>query len=138
MVNDRLGFAMLSVGKIVDHYGIPKTTLYRKMESGEISFKKQNGKRLIDPAEIERVFPQWNKREFPTEHNGTNDGNSDLVESLRDHIRNLERSNEDLRIRLDRAESERGMVLRLLSDQRSNSNDDPPPKKKKKKKRKKR
>ncbi|MBC8285880.1 MAG: helix-turn-helix domain-containing protein [Nitrospinae bacterium] len=131
---------MLSVGQVLEKFKIPKTTLYRKMESGEISFKKQNGKRVLDPAEVERAFPQWNKREFPTEHNGTNDGNSDLVDSLRDNIRILERSNaslessnEDLRNRLDRAENERGQVLRLLTDQRSSSADDPPPKNKKKK-----
>jgi hypothetical protein len=120
---------MLTVGKVLEHYDIPKTTLYRKMESGELSFQKHNNKRLIDPAEIERCFPQWNKREFPTEHNGATDGNSDLVNSLRDQIRILERTNEDLCTRLDRAEDERGLVLRLLSDQRA---DDPPPKKKSK------
>ena len=124
---------MLSVGKVLEHYGIPKTTLYRKMDSGEISFKKQNGKRVLDPAEVERAFPQWNKREVPPELNGTIDGNSDLVDSLRDQIRILERTNEDLCARLDRAESERGLVLRLLSDQRA---DDPPKKKKAKGKKK--
>jgi hypothetical protein len=118
---------MLSVGQVLEKFKIPKTTLYRKMESGEISFKKHNGKRLLDPAEVERAFPQWNKREFPPEHNGTKDGNSDLVNSLRDQIRILERTNEDLCTRLDRAEDERGLVLRLLSDQRA---DDLPPKKK--------
>ena len=81
---------LLTVAQVLEHFGIPKTTLYRKMEIGEISFQKQGKKRLIDPAEVERAFPQWNKREVPSEHNGTYDGNSDLVKSLRDQIRILE------------------------------------------------
>ena len=117
---------MLTVAQVLEHYKIPKTTLYRKMDSGDISFQKQGTKRLLDPAEVERAFPQWNKREVSPEHNGTNDGNSDLMKSLRDQIRILERSNEDLMRRLDRAENERSQVLRLLTDQRV---DDPPQKK---------
>ena len=132
------GSMMLTVAQVLEHYKVPKTTLYRKMDDGSISFQKQGTKRLLDPAEIERAFPQWNKREVPPEQNGTGDGNSDLVESLRDQIRHLERSkedqirilersNEDLKTRLDRAEDERSQVLRLLTDQRV---DDPPKKKK--------
>ena len=118
---------MLTVAQVLEHYKIPKTTLYRKMEDGSISFQKQGTKRILDPAEVERAFPQWNKREVPPEHNGTGDGNSDLVESLRDQIRHLERSNTDLMGRLDRSEDERSQVLRLLTDQRVY---DPPKKKK--------
>ena len=121
---------MMTVAQVLEHFSVPKTSLYRKMESGDLPFQKQGKKRLLNPGDVEVAFPQWNKRTVPPEQNGTPEGNVDLVESLRANIRNLELSNQDLRDRLTKSDEERSLVLRLLTDQRS-SVDDPPPKKKK-------
>ncbi len=105
------------------------STITRAVKTGRLSVRVlDNGRKAIDPVELERVFPsdrpqpcaaRQDKQEM---HDHANDQllrkMEDEIGFLRQQMCNLERDKEDLRSRLDKAEQERGVALRLLENQR--------------------
>lgn len=59
----------ISIVQAAQEWGINRTTIYRKIKSGELSKTEDN---KIDPAEMSRVFgspkSQWNKRNNVSEN----------------------------------------------------------------------
>ena len=107
---------------------VHRTTISRAIESGKLSIVTlDNGQRCIDPSELSRVFPTERPvvqggnvqgvmlQSAPTAHAMVLEAR---MEELLRLVRTLESDKEDLRRRLDRAEQERGVALRLLEDQR--------------------
>ena len=37
--------------------GVPRSSIYKKIKTGEMSFEKIDGRTVIDPSELARVFP---------------------------------------------------------------------------------
>ena len=123
----------ISIARAAKAAGIQRSTIYRAIDAGKLSCViLDNGKKAIDPSELERVFPsdrpkrlsREQERDNNTEQLGTKAQIEMLqaqIEMLREHIRNTERDKEDLRQRLDAAEDERRVILRLLTDQRPKS-----------------
>ena len=47
----------ISISQAARVAGTQRSTLYRAMERGDLSFEILNGKRVLDISELERVFP---------------------------------------------------------------------------------
>lgn len=48
-----------------------RSTLYRAMERGDMSFELLNGKRVLDPSELQRAFPPERPRVSRLSHGST-------------------------------------------------------------------
>lgn len=57
--------------------GVARGTLYRDMDSGKLSYEKQSGRRVLDPSELERVYPVDRVRTVRTKPGSANSGMSD-------------------------------------------------------------
>jgi len=117
----------ISITQASETYGINRTMLYRYMDNGTLSYQKlANGKRALNPGEIERVFGERLKNQ---KMDGTLQtvapSNVQHLETktalLEETIKRLERENErlqedkqDLRGRLDAAEKRADKTLYLL------------------------
>jgi DNA-binding transcriptional MerR regulator len=122
--------------------GVNRTTLYTYMKEGRISWETlPNGNRVIDTAELSRVFGtlrSLNTNDMPknqhNQHTQTTDSAREVsllqeqIEALRQHVQAAEADKADLRRRLDqaerraeRAEEERRQVAGLLEDLRPKS-----------------
>ena len=117
----------ISITQASQTYGINRSTLYRYMENGTLSYTTlANGKRSLNPGEIERVFEQRPKTSKSDEVNQSGTPSNVLVletkvEMLQETVSRLERDKAkleedkmDLRNRLDGAEKERRTTLHLL------------------------
>jgi hypothetical protein len=90
----------LSLGEAAKLSGRNKTTIFRAMKSGKLSYSVNGaGERRIAVAELERVFP-------PATEKATA-GNPPQQALLAAQIAQLEDTNADLRRRLDDSERER-------------------------------
>jgi DNA-binding transcriptional MerR regulator len=119
--------------------GVNRTTLYTYMKEGRISWETlPNGNRVIDTAELSRVFgtlQRLNTNSMSTnqhnQHTQTVDSAREVsllqeqIEALRQHVQAAETDKTDLRQRLDqaerraeRAEEERRLVTGFLEDLR--------------------
>ena len=119
--------------------GVNRTTLYTYMKEGRISWETlPNGNRVIDTAELSRVFGtlqslNTNSMSKNQHDQHTPTANSireisllqEQIETLRQHVQAAETDKADLRQRLDqaerraeRAEEERRQVTGLLQDLR--------------------
>ncbi|MBF0438293.1 MAG: hypothetical protein HQL93_04140 [Magnetococcales bacterium] len=119
------------------------STITRAISSGRMSATVlSNGKSVIDPAELERVFPSNAPQRSMAGRTtdslrdasvasdaiklGGTPGQDDLraqvlearIEEILRLVRTLESDKDDLRKRLDRAEESRDIALRLLEDKR--------------------
>jgi excisionase family DNA binding protein len=111
----------MSIQEAAKHYGLNRSTIYKAMGDGRLSFTQlPNGRRSLQPAEVERVFPP-NRPIVSKQHPGQQIDTEESVNRweenarlLQDTIRRLEADKEDLRQRLDRAEEERRQMTRLL------------------------
>lgn len=76
-----LKMAQLTIGQIEKKYKLSKATLHRKMESGDISFTRNDkGDRVIDEAELHRVLGDTiRKRENEEIETGFKTGSWDPV-----------------------------------------------------------
>lgn len=107
--------------------GVNPSTIHRAVKNGRLSARTlDNGRKAIDPSELERVFPsdrpRIGERKVTQEHALFQQllEEKDLrAMALQHQVQLLESERVDLRSRLDRAEQERGVALRLLEDQRS-------------------
>ena len=123
----------LTITEAAKYYKINRSTLYRYMDDGILSFDTMaNGKRSLQPAEIERVFPI---RPKTSQENESQQSDTPVIQALEtrlkmllDIVARLERDKEhlaedkaDLRRRLDDAEQERRSMIRLLEDKRPKS-----------------
>ena len=119
--------------------GVNRTTLYTYMKEGRISWETlPNGNRVIDTAELSRVFgtlqllntDSMSQNEHD-QHARTADSTREIsllqeqIEALRQHVQAAETDKADLRQRLDqaerraeRAEEERRQMTGLLEDLR--------------------
>jgi predicted site-specific integrase-resolvase len=109
-------------------------TIYRHIKQGKISAQIDNdGNKVVDISELQRFYRTVDNHDNEVVSQRESNDSHERITDLTRHIRNLEETVSDLRTRLDKSENERGLVLRLLSDQRA---DDPPKKKKAKGKKK--
>lgn len=133
----------MSVTEATQHYGLNRSTLYKYMQKGTISFTTlPNGKRTLNPAEIERVFPGHPKPSATnniTQIDTTNETSRiallearlKMLESVNASLhedkkrleqdrdttrRTLEADKTDLRSRLDSSEQDRRSMILLLED----------------------
>lgn len=105
----------LSLGEAAKICGRNRTTIFRAMKSGRLSFSVNGaGERQVDLAELERVFPT-----ATTERNSSNATHAALLaaqlEGERGKIALLERTNDELRQRLEASETERRTVQAQLN-----------------------
>src|SRR5512147_3146277 len=119
--------------------GVNRTTLYAYMKERRVSWETlPNGNRVIDTAELSRVFGTLQRLNIDSmsenqqdQHLGTADSTRQIsllreqIEVLRQHVQAAETDKADLRQRLDqaerraeRAEEERRQVTVLLEDLR--------------------
>jgi hypothetical protein len=120
--------------------GVNRTTLYTYMKEGRISWETlPNGNRVIDTAELSRVFgtlqlvntDSMSQNEHD-QHQRTAESTREIsllqeqIEVLRQHVQAAETDKADLRQRLDqaerraeRAEEERRQVTVLIEDLRT-------------------
>ena len=120
--------------------GKNKTTIHRAMENGTLSHTVgKNGQRLIDPAELERVFPirttpeclagaESNRPKPPSNHAQLAELRAQLeaervrTTGLQERLADKDAVIEDLRTRLDAEAQERrrtqAQLTALLTDQR--------------------
>lgn len=111
----------MSIQEAARHYGLNRSTLYKAMENGLLSFNTlPNGRRSLHPAEVERVFPP-NRPQVSKQQQGQHNETTETVKVMeaqiclmQDTIRHLETDKADLRERLDRAEEERRQMTRFL------------------------
>lgn len=47
----------LTVSEASRQFSIPRSTIYKKMEDGSLSFEIIGKRRVLDPSELERCFP---------------------------------------------------------------------------------
>ena len=106
--------------------GVNPSTIHRAVKNGRLSARTMdNGRKAIDPSELERAFPSDRPRHGEREVNQEHALLQQLLEekdlramALQHQVQLLESERADLRSRLDAAEQERRSTLRLLEDQR--------------------
>lgn len=116
----------MSIMEACKHYGLNRATVYTAMGDGRLTYSLlPNGRRALEPAEVERAFPSNRPGQSKQDENRqseTTDLHAVLKEQnhlLMDMLRQSEMDKADLRKRLDESEQERRMTLRLLEDKRS-------------------
>lgn len=125
--------------------GKDRTTLFRAIKKGRLSARQEAGTYIIDAAELHRVYPlnvaQGDAPEAASNavQHRARPAQSGVEAELRERIALLERTVEDLRARLDRAEAEASdarskaldsltaMLPRLLSPPAAEPAVTPPP-----------
>ena len=125
--------AVIGLSEAARLTGKPRSTIHRAMKDGRLSFVVgEGGARLIDPAELERVYPIKSPRNDATDAPAVASNTLQqppLVAQLEaERAKSLglealvavhESTIADLRTRLDRSEEERRQAQMLLTDQRS-------------------
>lgn len=99
------------------------STIHRAVKKGKLSAKiLHNGNRVIDPAELSRVYPSERPRNGVQQSMPDNAMMQDLLDARQLHATALQRQIDllqsevvDLRRRLDDSEQERRLTTRLLS-----------------------
>jgi hypothetical protein len=126
----------LTQGQAAKAVGVSRTTVWRAMKDGRLSYEKaEDGSFKIDASELLRVFPQANIEGGTGGHArtgngaGTEGGSSNEFNGLHALVRELKEDKTRLLQELDRAAQERAQLLavidrqsehvRLLTDQRS-------------------
>jgi hypothetical protein len=117
--------AQIGLSEAAKLTGKNRTTIFRAMKSGRLTFTVNGaGERQVDVAELERVFPATSAAQ-PESNNPHIAVLRVQLEAERDKNALLERTNDDLRQRLDASETERrnvhAQLTALLTDRR-----DPP------------
>lgn len=124
---------MVRIGEAAMLAGVSRSTMHRALKTGRIS--DERGERLIDPAEVARVFPDtartvpwhgpWNaeaRQLEPPETATALEVRLAVAEALlgerEREIAQLRELVADLRRRLDAAEAERRQITLALTDQR--------------------
>lgn len=132
--------AKLTQGQAAKAVGVSRTTIWRAMKDGRLSYDKaDDGSFQIDASELLRVFPNANIEGGTGEHARTGNGtstegvSSNEFNALHVLVRELKEDKVRLLAELDRAVQERAQLLavvdrqsehvRLLTDQR----EQPPP-----------
>ena len=125
----------LSISEAARTANTTRSTLYRAMERGDVSFEILNGKRVIDPSELHRAFPPERPKVSRKTTCDTSTGQVDTIaeqvdlkvsqsvlqrenELLREQVRILGDDKQDLKKMLERSEIERSAALRQLEDKR--------------------
>jgi hypothetical protein len=102
---------MLTLGQAAKETGLSKTAISRAVKNGRLSAQKnEQGEYQIDPAELFRVYPVTVNVDSNVERDATPSDNRGLqgqVELLREIIGRIENERDDLRRRLDNAETAR-------------------------------
>jgi hypothetical protein len=124
-----VGMALIGLSEAARVTGKNRTTIFRAMKSGRLSFTMNGaGERQVDIAELERVFPATSAVQ-PESDNAHTEVLRVQLEAERRANALLERTNDDLRRRLDASEEERRRVhaqlTALLSDRRDPSVPEP-------------
>lgn len=128
-----LTMAAIGLSEAARLTGKPRSTIHRAMKDGRLSFTVgPGGARLIDPAELERVYPirppRNNATDAPAVPSNTSQQPSIVAQleaerakaaGLEALVAAHESTIDDLRKRLDRAEEERRQAQALLTDQRA-------------------
>lgn len=79
--------AMHTLQESCELTGKSKKTLYRKMDSGEISYKKNsNGRRLIETSELVRVFGDIGQKEPVAQADTVSDMNKEYIDLLKQQL----------------------------------------------------
>lgn len=131
----------VSVTRAAELAGVSRTTLYKDMEAGHLSYKSgDKQKRTINIAELERVYGNLNleeQKEVSTsdksEQKVSNDTGLVELAVLRERTKNLEDSSQKriqdlesqidhLRETLDKAQEGQNKALLLLEDKSSSNN----------------
>ena len=127
---------MISLKQAAEATGRTKPTILKAIKKGKISAKKdERGEWKIDPAELHRVYEPVKvngagngkglRQETPIETGGLQAKLQVLQEERDRERRQLEKTIDDLRERLDRTDTERQKVqaqlTSLLTDQREKS-----------------
>jgi hypothetical protein len=106
--------------------GKPRSTIHRAMASGRLSYTlSADGARLIDPAELERVWPAGPQRNTSASDAWDNSQHaahrpaSGEIRELRARLVDKDAVIDDLRRRLDVADEERRRLTAILADQRT-------------------
>ena len=122
--------AKLSISDAARRAGVERSTIYRRAQRGEISLEKgPGGKPRVDLSELLRVYPDADQSPQPAtvvharsgqrmRHASESKALEREVELLRQQVTMLQADKEDLRRRLDRAEEDRTIALRLLEGRR--------------------
>ncbi len=125
----------LSIAEAARIAGTQRSTLYRAMANGKLSYEILIGRKVIDPSELARVYPPERPKVVRTPARTSPKAQPEPdapdteervvlavlqkeLQLMREQNRALEQDKQDLRVRLDRAEQDRGVALRLLEDQR--------------------
>lgn len=108
--------------------GVNPSTIHRAVKKGRLSAKMlDNGQKVIDPSELQRVFPSERPRKsthgaMPLHAiNTVLAAKNEAIELLHAQIRNLSEERIDLRKRLDESEKERRRTVLFIEDQRTNA-----------------
>jgi hypothetical protein len=125
----------LTQGQAAKAAGVSRTTVWRAMKDGRLSYQKaEDGSFQIDASELLRVFPQANIEGGTEGHArtgnsaGTEGGSTNEFSALHALVRELKEDKTRLLQELERAAQERAQLLavidrqsehvRLLTDQR--------------------
>ena len=127
----------MTISEVSRQFNVPRSTIYKKMEDGDLSYSMDGKRRIVDPSEAERCFPsdrpKIKRRKVSKDNNGlhvetvvdSSAMKSELeylklhVTTLEGHIKSLQDDKNDLRRRLDEADSYRSLVVRLIEDKSS-------------------
>jgi len=106
----------ISISDACRHFKINRSTLYAAMADGRLSFQVQaNGRRTLEPSEIERVFPQ--NRPIVSSEDDIDQQNrtTDLIAVLKDKNRLLMDRIRQLEQDKENCERREAQLLQLLT-----------------------
>jgi hypothetical protein len=123
--------ALIGLSEAAKYTGKNRTTIFRAMKTGRLSFSVNgDGERRVDTSELDRVFRATDADNSQSNSTGVAVLTAQLEAERRANAL-LERSNDDLRQRLDASEAERrnvhAQLTALLSDKRESPAAEPPP-----------
>jgi len=116
--------------------GVPRSTIYRKIKTGEMSCETLDGRKVVDPSELQRVFPSdrpimkhATSKDSTTHQFEKEDVSPSFVqqvEMLQNHIATLQDTNKMLQKDKDRLLTL--LETKMLTDQREQVQEPPEPK----------
>ncbi len=131
----------LTISEAARIVSVPRSTIYRKIKSGELSCEVLDGRKVVDPSELQRVFPSdrpivkhATSKDSPMLQNGKEGvatAEALQIATLQDHIATLQEANKVLQKDKDRLLTL--LETKMITDQREQSPEPSSDRKKKKK-----